>query len=178
MRPTIEYLNGQINDMRQASEDIAVDKARAAIVAAFSEAVDISQTPITAGRDLYAFHKKDIDHGPIYVARKLDHEFVGGVARIDCSASRWYGLRDGIEKGQRHGLFWAELARAFAARELGVPEKDLLCDSVSATEKPRTFLEVEPYIVGKAVLRILGGKENVVVLFRGNLPAWARLELP
>ncbi|MDP1706968.1 MAG: hypothetical protein Q8L30_00180, partial [bacterium] len=89
MSPIIEHLNGQMNDMRQASEDIAVDKARVAIVAAFSEEVDISQTPITAGRDLYAFHKKDIDRGPIYVARKLDHEFVGGVARIDCSASCW-----------------------------------------------------------------------------------------
>ncbi|MDP1707352.1 MAG: hypothetical protein Q8L30_02255, partial [bacterium] len=93
-------------------------------------------------------------------------------------ASCWYGLRDGIEKGQRHGLFWAELARAFAARELGVPEKDLLCDSVSATEKPWAFLQVDPYIVEKVVLRTLGEKENVVVLFRGNLPAKARWELP
>lgn len=179
LRPTIDHLHGQVNDMYLASKKIAMDKAEAAVVATFPEAAGIKRTPVTGIHDLY-FFSKDEDEGSIYVVRELDHEFVGGVAHIDCTVFYWYGLEDGIEKGERHGLFWAELARAFAARELVIPEKDLWCESVSATEKPWAFPQVDPYIVDKVVLQASDRKEYIVVLFGvNNLPAkayWAESE--
>jgi len=177
MRPAINILQSRVNELHRALDRIASDKARTAIVAAFPEANGVEQTPAVHQSGLYAFGAKTA-RDQLYVARELDHEFVGGIARIDCNTLYWYQLQDGVEKGQRHGLFWAQLARAFAARELDIEEKDLWCESVSAIEKPWESPQVDQYIVEKGVLRN-GPVERVIVEFGpDNLPAKAYVAEP
>ncbi|MDD2657825.1 MAG: hypothetical protein PHD04_04185 [Candidatus Pacebacteria bacterium] len=176
LQPTLSHLQGQINDLFRAREKITVDKAKAVIVAVFPEAAEATPFSTPWGRDLCAF-STGMDEGPVFVVRMLDLEPAGGVARIDCHPGYWYGLGDGVEKNKMHGLFWAELARAFAARELQIPEKDLGCEDVVATEKPWEFPQVDPYVVEKVVLRDGPGERIVVEFGSDNLPMKAELSM-
>ncbi len=169
IRLAAKILQGKVNNMQQALDDIPANKAKAAVVATFPEATDIGQ--FSSGRDdLCAFYKNDVDRSPIYIAREIDHEFVGGVARVDCNAIYWHGLQNGIANNDRHKLFWTQLARAYAACRLGIPEKDLSFESIFVVKNPPTSLRVDPYVVDKVVLRTRGEKDDIVivVLFGDN----------
>src|SRR3989344_3805276 len=124
-RPAISTLQGQVNDLDRTFDRINIDKARVAIIATFPEAALGDLEPIRANlEDLYAFGERNGEF--IFVAREVGHEFIGGVARLEqLSRMRWYAMQNGALMNQRHGVFWAELARAFAARELKIAKNNL-----------------------------------------------------
>lgn len=174
IEPSIEILENKISSLHQTSRKIAIDKAKAAIVAVFPEAVDASWSGDELQGDLYCFLlPRDINGRPIFVAREIDHEFIGGVARIDCSYSHWYGAARGIEAAGKYGIFWVALAQAFVAREVGIPEEELRYREVHASEvAPPPFGN---YKVDKVVLSAIsclrGVDEDIVVEFGvDNLP--------
>ena len=172
LEPGISLLQDQANDLYRTFNQIDEDKARAAIVAVFPEA-DVATRIDSSGGDLYSFYSSGgIDSSPIFVARNVGGEFVGGVARINCAASFWYGKGTGIGKHQKHGLFWTALAQTFAAQELQVPEDALRSSNVVAREMPwqyrGTYPKADPYVVEKVVLRLSRTSTDVVVHFGAN----------
>lgn len=177
MWPAISILQHHVNGLYQTFEQIDTDKARAAVVKAFPEAKGAEYSPAMARGGLHCFHNGGINQTPIFVAREINHEFVGGVARIiGCSAFEWYGMSDGVKASQRHGVFWIYLAIQFVAREFQVNEKEIYFQSISVTEKPFEVIcvqpPIDPYIVEKVLLRITCHKKDVVVEFGSdNLPA-------
>ncbi len=164
MHSSINLLQSRRDDLGRVSDKIMWDKARAAIVAAFPQAADATPSHVGMENDLYAFSaNKGERKGPIFVARAIDREFIGGTACVECNGFDWYKAGNGVEKGQRHYLFWAALARAFAAHRHAIPETDLRCERVFASEKPWEFPQPEPYIVEKVVFDLLCEDENVVI---------------
>ena len=183
LRSSINILQGRAHNLRQMSEQITVDKAKAAIVAVFPEANSARYHSLATTRGGFYLFTTGAEATPIFVAREIDHEFVGGVARIDCPFSVWYRAEDGILTYQKNGLFWAALARVFAERKLGV--KDLLCENVFASEKPLEAivaqLKVDPYVVEKVIMRIRfwpEGEKVVVEFGSDNLPTKAYMSEP
>jgi hypothetical protein len=174
IRPSINLLQGRVNNMEQALSRIDKDKARAAILKTFPGAKLNDADHYQGSADLHSYGK--LDGTILYVARAVDHEFVGGVARLNLSSQQWYGMQDGISQGQRHNVFWAALARSFVRSVWNVPEEDCYCEVVYATEKPWKWPQPEPYIVEKVALRIPADKNVVLVKFGpDNLPLSVRL---
>ena len=172
--PAISILQSQANNLLRASEQIAVNKSRAVIVATFPEATGATLNYYGAQRDLYSF-SLDPGRAPSFVAREINYEFVGGVTRVGYNSFEWYRAGDGIEANQRHGIFWTALAIAFAARELQTPEDCFYCQKVFAEEKPFLWPQpagYDPYIVKEVLLRIRHIGKGIYVKFGAdNLPA-------
>lgn len=169
-RAKMESLQGQIVDLYSARENIDKEKARAALAAAFPEAGEFAQFS-PEPTEIFCFGK-NMDATPAYLVRMIDHESVGVACLLDFSAVSWHLLNSGIKQNERHGVFWAALARAFAARELKIAESELMCDEVHAVEKPWEKGTAERYIVGKVVLKSWGLSGKVVTTFGAdNLPA-------
>lgn len=172
MEPAIRLLQGRKNNLGRTLGRITVDKARAVINTAFPEAVSLKLEHFLIGQgDLYAFGCSDAT----FVARQVGNDFIGGVARIPLTLSVWYNAGDGVFENQRHGLFWTELARAFAAHELGVSRNDLIGGSVHANEKRFSEWfgkwEVDPYVVVSVALTSESQEMEIIVKFgTDNLP--------
>jgi len=170
IRPVINMLQNRVNDLGRVSDKIMWDKARAAIVAAFPQAADATPSNVGSGVDLYAFSASH-HAGPVFVARAVGGEFTGGSACVWCNSFGWFSAGDGIEKGQRHHLFWKALARAFVARELiSIREESLSCAEVFASENPWDEQRLERFTVEKVTFSDRKG-EIVVEFGSDNLPA-------
>lgn len=172
----MQSLQNQISSMHYTRSHIDVDKARAAILAAFPDAGVLNYVALDTS-DLYGFYVTS-NRGPSYLARVLDHEPVGGVVRLPCSVTDWYLLLPGIGRHERHGYFWAALAQAFAARELHIPENELQCDEVQAMVMEWDPGQVDRNIVKYATLRTFNGRNIRVVFDENNLPAKAQFLPP
>ncbi|MFA5996339.1 MAG: hypothetical protein WC790_01295 [Candidatus Paceibacterota bacterium] len=167
---SINLLQYRRDDLERVFGKIMWDKARAAIVAAFPQVAAATPSHVGTENDLYAFCA-NANTGPVFVARAVDGEFIGGTACVECSGFDWYNAGNGVEEGRRHNLFWAALAQAFAARELRIPGESLWgCEKVFASEKPWEFPQSEPYIVEKVIFSNWKG-EIVVEFGSDNLPA-------
>jgi len=169
---SIRILQDTVNNLGQVFDCIDTDKARAAIDTTFPK--EFNLVPIVSeDKELYAFHhSNDNDEGPIFAARKVDGEFTGGVARINCSVFRWFQTENGILIDQRIGMFWATLAMAFAARKLRISEKTLYCINVCTNEKP--FGTLEGSVPTSVQLGIVRKHSTVTVKFEdGGLPTKA-----
>lgn len=183
IRPAISMLQNRVNDLGRVSDKIMWDKAREAIVAAFPQAVGATPRNVGSGVDLYAF-SANYQIGPVFVARAVGGEFVGGTACVECSGFEWTKAGDGIEKGRRHHLFWAALARAFTTREHDIPEKNLWCEQISAVENPWSDQQTEWFTVEKAVFRVPSKiprdvRDNTFIVVEfdaNNLPAKALIQ--
>lgn len=172
VRSVLDILQGYSNDMQQTLEQIAKDKAVAAIAKAFPEESLATFELFQGSVDLYAFGK--LDGTTLYVARALGHEFVGGVARLNLSYQAWYEMRNGASQGQRHNVFWAALARAAVVREYGIQEEDCYAGVVYATEKPWENSKVDQYVVEKVALHFQSQEREgtaIVEFGKDNLPA-------
>lgn len=121
LEPEIGRLHELQNNLRRASDRIAADKAKAAIVAVFSEAVDSHFFAPNGAVDLYCFTLGPGFGNKIFVARKVGSKFTGGIARIKMAGDTWH-LLSHVQQSQ---VFWEALAKAFAARELKIPEANL-----------------------------------------------------
>lgn len=174
LRPEISRLQNQRDDLYRASDQITVDKAKAAIVSVFPEAADSRHFAPYGRSDLCCFI---LGHGfghKIFVAREIDHEFGGGVVELHIPGDEWHHR----ESGQKHKDFWKALARAFVAREFQIPEDTLYGKYVGVEEKPLDAWAPgpdDPYIVEKVVLGVLGEGQVVVTFGANNLPAEAVL---
>ena len=171
IRPAISLLQSRVNELDRVFARIAWDKAKAAVIAVFPEAVNATPSPIGAEAQLYAF-----SHEPsrfVFVARCVDNDFVGGVARVERTSFEWYRAGRGIEKDQQDGLFWTALAQAFAAHTFDISKESLRFDSISVSEKPWKPGLSEPYVVEKVVFIYRNEHENLpveVVFGSDNLP--------
>lgn len=164
--PIVSILQDRAHTLQRALEDIDTDKAKAAIVAAFHEEANLVPI-ISTDKELYAFHhSNDNDEGPIFVARKVDGEFTGGAARINCSVFRWFQTENGMLIDQRIGMFWATLAMAFAARKLRISEKTLYCINVCTNEKP--FGTLEGSVPTSVQLGIVRKSSTITVKFEDD----------
>lgn len=181
LQPGIQQLQIAANDLDEEIHQIVVRKARVAVISSFfPEPLGmIEYLPFqTAWRDLYAFRKvKKVDDGFLYVARAIDKEFVGGVARISCTNLAWSDMRDGVQWNQRHSLFWSALAREFAIRELQIPENELAHGDVTVTEKSTKVRisqpKIDPYVVERVTFRITDDDLAIVEFGPDNQPAKA-----
>lgn len=169
LQSSISLLQSRRDDLGRVSDKIMWDKARAAIVAAFPQAADATPSNVGSGVDLYAFSASH-HAGPVFVARAVGGEFTGGSACVWCNSFGWFSAGDGIEKGQRHHLFWKALARAFVRSELDVSEEDLRHANVFASENPWDEQRLERFTVEKVTFSDRKG-EIVVEFGSDNLPA-------
>jgi hypothetical protein len=179
MEPEIKHLQDQRRSLSRASSRILEDKAAAAITAAFPETTTVGLKSIGVQDDLYCFTGPDPGIKPVFAARVISNDFVGGVARINISGGAWYEAEVGVKKGQRLGIFWEALARAFAKEGLHYPEEFLERGEVDAEEKeflwPRP-VGYDPYIVREVRFRPRFTDEVVIVTFgANNLPVDAVL---
>lgn len=163
---SIRILQDTANNLQRVFDRIDTDKARAAIDATFPK--EFNLVPIVStDKELYAFHhSNDNDEGPIFVARKVDGEFTGGAARINCSVFRWFQTENGMLIDQRIGMFWATLAMAFAARKLRISEKTLYCINVCTNEKP--FGTLEGSVPTSVQLGIVRKSSTITVKFEDD----------
>lgn len=152
LQSSISLLQYRRNDLERLSDKIMWDKARAAIVAAFPQAADATPSNVGSEVDLYAFANKGM--GPIFVARAVGGEFIGGTACVWRNSFEWFSAGDGIKEGQRHYLFWEALARTFVRSELDVSEEDLRHANVFASENPWDDQRLERFTLEKAVFRV------------------------
>lgn len=163
---SVNILKEKIEKINEVLNRIDEDKAIGAINAAFLATVGIQLVLIpTLTNDLYSFYEDD--QGPIFIARKIDGEFIGGVARIDCSILSWCREEDGILHNQRYGIFWIALAKAFVIHELKLLKDVMYCRSISASENPGD--DDCRYTVEKVIMGMEG--RDVVVTFENDLPA-------
>ncbi len=173
MQGEIDILETKIKTLDRIFEQIKLDKAMAAIVRVFPEAYDVTPTPgIHVDGDLYSF-AKDPSRAPTFVVmEKTDGEF-GGVARINHSfEKKWRGLWDGVGKG-KHGLFFAALAKEFAARELAIKRHELSCKEVLAEKKSRDGSPFDLYVAKEVILTYKLSPSQwrrVTVEFEDNMP--------
>lgn len=171
LRPAIDILQGQSNDLYRALDQIDTHKAKAAIVAVFPEAAETIPVPSEMGDGgLYAF-SAGAGTAPVFVARAIDHEFVGGVARLNLSRSDWYMMGNGGGQHERHAKFWVALARAFAARKLQIQEDDFLGNGLIRTQWEDRPQQADPHVVEKVVLRLPDSTDVIVRFGSDNLPA-------
>lgn len=169
LQSSISLLQYRRDDLERLSDKIMWDKARAAIVAAFPQAADATPSNVGSGVDLYAF-SANYHTGPIFVARAVGGEFIGGTACVWRNSFVWSRAGDGIKESHRHFLFWEALARAFVARELSIREESLSCAEVFASENPWDEHRLERFTVEKVVLSDIRG-DFVVEFGSDNLPA-------
>lgn len=179
LEPEIKHLQDQRQSLSRASSRILEDKAAMAIIAAFPETNLSRLKSIGVQDDLYCFTGPDPGIKPVFAARVISNDFVGGVARINISGGAWYEAEVGVKKGQRLGIFWEALARAFAKEGLHFPEEFLERGEVDAAEKefvwPRP-VGYDPYIVREVRFRPRFTDEVVIVTFgTNNLPVDAVL---
>jgi len=164
---SISILSRKIDNINEAFNRIDEDKARAAIIIAFpeAEAVALKTIPQSHG-GLYSLGINTENR--TFVARKIDGEFTGGVARIKLPVLAWCCLEEGISYYQKHGVFWIALARAFVARELQISENEIHSASIFANND--CSLPSRPSIE-KIVLR--KNNTTIVVEFDNELPVKA-----
>lgn len=179
LQMAISALKQDAHALDEEARQIVVRKARAAIFRRFPLLGEIEYLPFQATwHDLYAF-KGNGSGGPLYVARAIDKEIVGGVASVDCQPPVWNDMEEGVGSGERHNLFWSELARAFAIDELNLAEDEIPSNgNVAAKEKEMSAWisqpKVDRYEVRKGVFYSLTRGERIVVDFgNDNLPARA-----
>lgn len=165
VRPKIQALQRQVDNLQRTKDQIDKDKALAAIAEKFPEAVGARFLQIAG--DLFAFTIKD----HVFVARQVKGEFTGGVVDSGFSQVRWYGLQDGIQPNEKHGHFWLKLARQFAAATLEMAADNLLCEKIFAEERPiEQWSTLGKYDISRVILRIGQTKDTVVVRFSQGLP--------
>ncbi|MFA6408239.1 MAG: hypothetical protein WCW36_02075 [Candidatus Paceibacterota bacterium] len=142
-------------------DEIATRKAIAAIVLVFPEITDLCWIPEANPHGIYAFSAGE--EKPIYAARKIGPQFIGGVARLNISPAEWVATGDGVLPKQKLGHFWTALAMRFVALELHIPQWNIGDVGRIATRDG----EVE-----SVALRIdtLGVWTNAVVYFDRGLP--------
>lgn len=175
LAPEIKHLQERGRALSRASEHIMVDKAKAAIIDVFPETTVATLNSIGVQNDLYCFTGPDPGIKPVFAARNISNDFVGGVACINCNGGQWYEAEVGITTDQRNGIFWKALARTFAARELKIPKDSFYCQKVFSEEKPFLWprpVGYDPYIVREVLFRQQFTDGQIVVTFgANNLPA-------
>lgn len=169
-------LQEQMSKMYYALQRIDKAKARAALAAAFPEAAKLAQF-MPEPTDIFCFGER-MDRAPTYLVRMVNHEPIGGIARLwDHSAVDWHMLLGGTVRDTRLGYFWTALAQAFAARQLQIPETELRCAYVDAmVEDPWDPLMADRYTVKKVVLRASDDRTIIVTFGGDNLPAKAEFK--
>lgn len=178
----IAQLQKDADNLAEAAFQITIDKAKAAVVAAFPEADGADYIPCQAARhDLYAFAHNGIENvhsNPVYVVRVVGGEAVGGIARIESTVFTWCGMRE----EERLECFWAELAWTFAALNFLPTDEPHRRGHVLSTEVRSEVLRnlhgTDPYHVDKAVFPAHGKQDIVVEFGSDNLPAKAYLATP
>lgn len=177
IQSAINMLQDRMDNLSRVLKEIDWDKARAAVLTAFGLDVSKDLEPYhETPKDLYAFGKMESEH--IFVARKIGNEFTGGVARLDLSYVQWHTMPDGVSLNERHGVFWAALAKAFAARTFDILEKYLRCERIFVFEKSWNLSHPDDYhVVEKIILRIEASYNAIVIRFGDdNLPESAFIQ--
>lgn len=171
LEPEIKHLQERKHALSCASNRIMENKAKAAIIDVFPETTVATLNSIGVQDDLYCFTGPDPGIRPVFAARVISNDFVGGVACINDNAGQWYEAEVGIKTDQRHGIFWKALARTFAARELKIPKDSFYCQKVFSEEKPFLWprpVGYDPYIVREVLFRQQFTDGQIVVTFGSN----------
>ena len=168
IQSVMSVLQNTTSSLREASNRIEVDKAKAAIVAVFPEAMAARHNHVLGTYDLSAFEGHDEQ---IFLARQIDGEFLHGIARIGMQPLHFYGLKE----RDKRSCFWEALALAFAEKELGLAEGHLYSLKIEVEEKERVWPHpagYDPFIVREVLFQErLVGDQVVVTFGANNLPA-------
>lgn len=168
-----ESLSLQIKSasLYDALDDIGTSKAKAALVAAFPEAVEYHHFSPGGFPMLRCFVSGDgITTSPIYVVRTVnDKEGAGGIAKVSVTGAEWYKTPFGVGEDQKLGIFWIELARAFVTRK----HPKIRADMLSFKEIKATTNSVSPG-VEYVSFKFSDGEANVL-FDTENLPSEVRL---
>lgn len=162
--PEICRLQELKSELPRALDRIMVDKAKAAIIAVFPEAVDARHYSDLSDGSFNCFVVKKGGTEHLFVARKINHEFTSGIAQLDVSIPEWWQM----DYRQRHDLFWKSLARAFAVHELEISEEQLHFGLVAADLETWTS---GPHIVERVLFEIPNGPLVDVKFGPDYLPA-------
>lgn len=176
LKPVLSLLQSKQSGLYYAREAIPIEKAKATIVAVFPEAANAYHNHLLGTGHLFVFVLNgDGDRREqIFIAREMDGEFVHGITRVNTTATAWY-LEKNDTDFKKHCRFWEALAIAFAAKELGIPEKCLYCEKVDAEEKewlwPRP-IGYDPYVIREILFREQFHDDQIAVTFGADsLPA-------
>ena len=161
LRSSKETIESSISILQEKATNIHAElnridwnKAKAVLTTAFPATANAERVSCNAG-EFYVFALRELQD-QLFVTRKIGDWFVGGSAR-NISRTGWNVAKYGKNPGQQHHMFWVALARAFAAADLEIPEDDLICETVAATDKMFGCEDPDQYVVEKVILAIRGG---------------------
>ncbi|MFA6408238.1 MAG: hypothetical protein WCW36_02070 [Candidatus Paceibacterota bacterium] len=166
----VQVLQRQADAINHTIDRIDLDKAWSVITSVFPAAQNFLKVTGPDYYGLYSFFTS-VHTGPVFVARKIADEFVGGVARMGVSPKEWSDMPDGINRHQKWGYFWLELARQCAEAQLGIPRKDLLHKEICTIGR---FPDGR-YHCERVLLETAAEKDLIAVEFRNDVPVDAAI---
>lgn len=172
VRESARQMELKLGDIEATLRQISIDKARAAIIAAFPDEAIGEYLPIQQTfQDFWTFAKKGDDR-TLYAARQVD--VVGNFVAIrldNTSIAEWAEeMGEDINCGGRYGFFLMTLAEAYAASELGLDSTKFGWKHVLGAEVPGR-LGINRFTNVKAVMSVnwLHEEEgDVIVEFDAN----------
>lgn len=164
----------QAGRLRRLESEIVISKAKAAVTTAFPAVTELNYA--TRYGEFHAFVSgNDLGADPAYVVREVHGRFTS-VIKLKNGKSEWDSCHEKLDCGGRPYLFFVQLARQYAVRELSVDESALELIGMIGEERPVEVYffntEVDRYEIKAVVFDRLDRhvRNHVTITFKDNVP--------